>query len=78
MITADAIALADQLAVTGGTFDPVPWIVGGLVAIGLGAFAMIGLGRRRRASEARELEAERAARADARAAAREADGDLER
>lgn len=46
-MTLAASLAAALLATTGGTFDPVPWIVGGLIAIGLGAFALVILNRRR-------------------------------
>lgn len=73
-------SLADQLATTGGTFDPVPWVVGGLIALALGAFALVAVNRSRAKKDA-ELEASRHADAAAdRAAERgvgqgDADGD---
>lgn len=53
-------SLADQLATAGGTFDPVPWVVGGLIALALGAFALVAVNRNRAKKDA-ELQADAAA-----------------
>lgn len=67
-------SLADQLATAGGTFDPVPWVVGGLIALALGAFALVAVNRNRAKKDA-ELQADAAADRAAERGVGQADAD---
>lgn len=59
-----AVPALTNLAETGGTFNSLPWILGGIALLVIGAIVLFFLSRRRREDEAPEVLGEEDAVAD--------------